>query len=71
MKKTATTDTEITNINRQCYDTLGDSYVDGAGDLDTLIRIGTWQEFINLGGGGEFLKCRLRYRRRFGLACRA
>lgn len=48
-------DNFIIETNRVCYDKLGNLYTDGADDLETLIRMGVWEEFLNNLDGKKIL----------------
>ena len=41
----------IAEVNRECYDKLGKLYKDGEHDLDIIVKIGAWKDFLdNLSG---------------------
>lgn len=48
-------DAFIIETNRKCYDNLGADYTDGEGDLETLLKIGSWQEFVDILPGKKVL----------------
>jgi 2-polyprenyl-3-methyl-5-hydroxy-6-metoxy-1,4-benzoquinol methylase len=37
----------IIDTNRKCYDNLGELYTDGKGDLETLLNMGVWRDFLS------------------------
>lgn len=45
--KSRVDDEFIVEANRKCYDNLGEEYTDGAGDLETLINMGVWKDFLD------------------------
>lgn len=45
----------IINANRKCYDNLGELYADGEGDLETLISMGVWEDFLGRLSGRKVL----------------
>lgn len=45
----------IINANRKCYDNLGELYADGGGDLETLISMGVWEDFLGRLSGRKVL----------------
>ena len=47
MKKTSLNDTEIIEINKRCYDTLGVDYTDGMADFEQIKENGIWQYFLD------------------------
>lgn len=53
--KTKVDDNFIIEANRKCYDNLGELYTDGADDLETLIRMGVWRDFLNGLNGKKIL----------------
>lgn len=53
--KTKIDDELIIDTNRKCYDNLGELYTDGAEDLETLINMGVWSEFLDGLGGNKVL----------------
>lgn len=53
--KTKVDDNFIIETNRKCYDNLGELYTDGEGDLDTLMDMGVWQDFLNGLNGKKIL----------------
>lgn len=53
--KTKVDDEFIIDANRKCYDNLGELYMDGEGDLQTLLDMGVWQEFLDTLQGKKVL----------------
>lgn len=48
-------DNFIIETNRKCYDALGELYTDGMDDLEKVIAIGIWQEFLDSLSGKKVL----------------
>lgn len=53
--KTKVNDEFIIDVNRKCYDNLGELYTDGEGDLQTLLDMSVWQEFLETLRGTKVL----------------
>lgn len=45
----------ITKVNRECYDKLGKLYEEGARDLDIIVKIGAWKDFLDILSGKSIL----------------
>lgn len=53
--KSKVDDNFIINTNRECYNNLGELYTDGADDLETLMKMGVWQDFLSSLRGRKIL----------------
>ena len=53
--KSKVDDNFIIDANRKCYDNLGKLYTDGEGDMQTLLDMGVWREFLDTLPGNKVL----------------
>lgn len=53
--KSKADDEFIIDTNRKCYDNLGELYTDGEGDLETLMDMGAWRDFLDRLNGRKVL----------------